>query len=329
MTKLIAKKYSPPRDGVHKKKTIMKTKALFVVNPISGIGRQKKIETLLKQNLDHDLFDYDIRYTERIHHGTEITRDAVQRGYNCVVAVGGDGSVNDVVQGLKDTDTRLGIIPCGSGNGLAHTLKLPLQPWLAIRVLNQQHEQAIDSIIINDKYLCVNAAGVGFDAYVSRLMQAAKTRGLTAYTNMVLRAYSSYDSHKYTLTIGDRKIEREAWIIAFQNSNRIGYNVTVSPKARIDDGIIDVSIVDRVPLDHVGITMPLILANHLEMSQHVEMFRTPEVLIEGNIDKWVDIDGEGINIGPTVHLVNHPKSVKVYARDMKRPILIRQIPLLP
>ena len=104
----------------------MKTKTLFIVNPISGIGRQKRIETLLSQNLNLDLFDYEVRYTERIHHGTELAREAAAKGYDCVVAVGGDGSVNDVVQGLRGSDTVLGIIPCGSGNGLAHTLKLPL-----------------------------------------------------------------------------------------------------------------------------------------------------------------------------------------------------------
>ena len=92
----------------------MKTKTLIIVNPISGVGRQRRIETLLKQNLNQDLFDYTVRYTEHIHHGTEIAREAADKGCHCVVAVGGDGSVNDVVQGIKDTDTRLGIIPCGS-----------------------------------------------------------------------------------------------------------------------------------------------------------------------------------------------------------------------
>ena len=309
----------------------MKTKALFVVNPISGIGKQKRIETLLKQNLNQDIFDYEVRYTERIHHGTELAREAVMQGYDCVVAVGGDGSVNDVVQGLRGSDTCLGIIPCGSGNGLAHTMKLPMQPWLAIRVLNQRYEQVIDSIVISratgpsdgEQYVCVNAAGVGFDAHVSRLMQAAKTRGLTGYGNIVLRAYNDYQSSDYTLTLNGRTLARNAWIIALQNSSRIGYNVPVSPRARMDDGIIDVSIIDKVPLDHVPITMPLALTNHLQLSQHVEMFRAPEVLIEGNADKWVDIDGEGINVGREVLFVNHPHSVKVYARDMKQTLVVR------
>ncbi len=308
----------------------MKTKTVFIVNPVSGIGRQKKIESLIKRNLDHDLFDYEVRYTERIHHGTELARQAVDEGFECVVAVGGDGSVNDVVQGIKGTDTRLGIIPCGSGNGLAHTLKLPLQPWLAIRALNHQYEQVIDSILITSvdeherqQYVSVNAAGVGFDAYISRMMQAAKTRGITGYTNMMLRAYNTYQSGTYTLTLGDRTITRNAWIIALQNSSRIGYGVPVAPQARLDDGIIDISIVDKIPIDHLPITAPLALTNHLQLSQHVEMFRTSEVLIEGNDDKWVDIDGEGINLGRAVRFVNQPRSVRVYARDIHRPLIIR------
>ena len=304
----------------------MKTKTLFVVNPVSGVGRQKKIETLLKQNLDHDLFDYEVRYTEHIHHGTELAREAVERGYDCVVAVGGDGSVNDVVQSLKGTDTRLGIIPCGSGNGLAHSLKLPLQPWLAVRALNQRYELTIDSIVVNGRYVSVNAAGLGFDAHVSRLMQAAKTRGLTGYTNMVLRAYNNYQSSNYTLHIDGRTLQRNAWIIALQNSTRIGFGMPVSPMARLDDGIIDVSIVDKIPIEHLSITAPLAFTNHLQLSQHVEMFRTHEVLIEGNEDRWVDIDGEGLNLGRTVHFVNEPASVKVYGRNMRQPLIIHTPP---
>ena len=307
----------------------MKTKTLFVVNPISGIGKQKRIETLLKQNLDHDLFDYEVRYTERIHHGTVLAREAAERGYDCVVAVGGDGSVNDVVQGIYGSETRLGIIPCGSGNGLAYTLKLPMQPWLAIRALNQQYELTIDSIHISGdeadsgKYICVCSAGVGFDAHISRLMQSAKTRGLTGYTNIVLRAYNNYQESDYTLHLNGRTLQRNAWIIALQNSDRIGYGMPVSPTARLNDGIIDISIIDRVPLDHVAITAPLALTNHLQLSQHVEMFRTREVTIEGNVDRWVDIDGEGINIGRTVHFVNQPQSVHVYGRDPLQTLIVR------
>ncbi len=298
----------------------MKTKTLIVVNPISGIGRQKKIEQLLKKNLNADLFDYEVRYTEYRHHGTEIARDAADRGYDCVVAVGGDGSVNDVVQGIKGSDTRLGIIPCGSGNGLARSLKLPLQPWMAIRVLNQQYKQTIDSIVVNDKWVVVNAAGCGFDAYIARLMHAAKTRGLAAYTNLVLREYTRYKNSDYHLVVNGQDYYRNAWFIAVANSQQFGYNLAVAPKAKLDDGLIDISIIDKVPLDHVPITAPLAFTNHLDLSQHVEMFKAKDVLIEGNADRWVNLDGEGENIGTSVHFVVHPQSVKIFARDMKYPL---------
>lgn len=297
----------------------MKTKTLIVVNPISGVGRQKRIEQLLKQNLNHDLYDYEVRYTEHIHHGTEIAREAVDRGYDCVVAVGGDGSVNDVVQGIKNTDVRLGIIPCGSGNGLARSLKIPLQPWLAIRVLNQQYKQTIDSIIVNDKHVVVNAAGCGYDAYIARLMKVAKTRGLAAYTNLVLREYDRYKCSDYHLILNGHDYYRNAWFIAVANSQQFGYNLAVAPKAKLDDGLMDISIIDKVPLDHVPITAPLAFTNHLDVSQHVEMFRTTDLVIEGNADKWVNLDGEGENLGSTIHFKMNPKSINIFARDLKHP----------
>ncbi|MBR0170454.1 MAG: diacylglycerol kinase family lipid kinase [Bacteroidales bacterium] len=301
----------------------MKKKTLVIVNPISGVGRQKKIEKILQNNLNQDLFDYTVRYTEYIHHGTEIARDAVDHGYDCVVAVGGDGSVNDVVQGIKDSDTRLGIIPCGSGNGLARSLKLPLQPWLATRVLNQQFEQTIDSIVVNNRWVVVNAAGCGFDAFIARLMHAAKTRGFSAYTNLVLREYTRYKNSNYHLVIDGQEYYRNAWFIAIANSRQYGYNLAVAPKAELDDGLLDISILDKVPIDHLPITAPLAFTNHLDLSQHVEMFKAKDVLIEGNADRWVNLDGEGENIGTSVHFVIHPQSVKIYARDMKQLLITK------
>ncbi len=292
----------------------MKTKTVVIVNPISGVGKQKKIETLLRENLNQDIFDYTVRYTERIHHGTDIAREAVDQGCDCVVAVGGDGSVNDVAQGLKDTGVTMGIIPCGSGNGLARGLKIPLTPASAIKLLNQRNEHLIDSIVINDKYISVNAAGVGFDAYIARLMKAAKTRGFAAYTNLILREYASYKNNTYCLTIDGRTIERSAWFIAVANGRQFGYNLSVAPKANLSDGLIDISIIDKIPLDHILITAPMAFMNLLDHSQHVETFRAKDILIEGNVHKWVNIDGEGENLGNTLHFVNHPNSVKIFGR---------------
>lgn len=292
----------------------MKKKLLFVVNPVSGVGKQKKIETLVQENLDQDLFDYTVRYTEHIHHGTAIAREAAEQGMDIVVAVGGDGSVNDVAQGLMGTSVAMGIIPCGSGNGLARGLKIPLRPASAIRVLNSLVEHPVDAILVNGTRVSVNAAGVGFDAYIARLMKAAKTRGFAAYTNLILREYASYKCNDYRITIDGRTIERNAWFIAIANGSQFGYNLSVAPKAHLNDGLIDITILDKIPLDHIAITAPLAFMRLLDHSQHAEMFRAKEVILEGNVHKWVNIDGEGENLGNNLHFQVLPGAYRIIAK---------------
>ena len=299
----------------------MKKRMLVIVNPISGVGRQKKIERILNDNLNKDLFDYTVRYTEHIHHGTELAREGAMQGFDIITAVGGDGSVNDVISGMHGSDATLGIIPCGSGNGLARCMKIPLTPALAIRVLNQENEGTIDTIILNDKYYIASIAGVGFDAFIARLMKSAKLRGFSAYLNLILREYPSYESKDYTLVIDGKEIHRKAWFTTFANSNQFGYNAAVAPQAKLDDGLIDISIVDKIPIGHVAITGPLVYANHFELSQHVEMFKAHEVYVSGNVDCWVNIDGEGENVGTELHFVNHQQSLKIMKRDMKKPLI--------
>lgn len=299
----------------------MKKRMMVIVNPISGIGRQKKIERLLNDNLDHDIYDHEIVYTEYIHHGTELARQGADKGFDVITAVGGDGSVNDVITGLHGSSSALGIIPCGSGNGLARCMKIPLTPALAIRVLNQANQGTIDTITLNDKFFIASIAGVGFDAYIARLMKAAKVRGFSAYLNLILREYPTYESKTYRMVIDGKEIERKSWFTTFANSNQFGYNAAVAPQAKLDDGLIDISIVDKIPIEHLPITGPLVYANHFELSQHVEMFKAQEVYVYDNVDKWVNIDGEGENAGTDLHFVNHRQSLNILKRDMKKNLL--------
>ncbi|MCQ2261293.1 MAG: hypothetical protein MJZ77_07895 [Bacteroidales bacterium] len=302
----------------------MKKRMLVIVNPISGVGRQKKIERLLNDNLNHDLYDHEVRYTEHIHHGTELARQGADEGFDIITAVGGDGSVNDVIAGMYGSNATLGIIPCGSGNGLARCMKIPLTPALAIRVLNQDNPGKIDTITLNDKFYIASIAGVGFDAFIARLMKSAKLRGFSAYLNLILREYPTYESKDYTFVFDGKEIKRKAWFTTFANSNQFGYNAAVAPQAKLDDGLIDISIVDKIPIEHVPITGPLVYANHFELSQHVEMFKAHEIWVAGNIDKWVNIDGEGENVGTELHFVNHQQSLSIMKRDMKRSLISKK-----
>lgn len=302
----------------------MKKKMMVIVNPISGIGRQKRIERVLKENLDLDLFDYQIRYTEKIHHGKELAREAADMGFDVVVAVGGDGSVNDAIAGLHGSDTTLAIIPCGSGNGLARCMRLPLIPALAVRVINQYNESRIDTISLNEKFVVASIAGVGFDAHIARMMQAAKTRGLPAYLNFIMHEYPTYKARDYRMVVDGKEITRNAWFSTFANSNQFGYNFAIAPMAKLDDGLIDITIMDKIPLEHVALTTPLIYANHAELSQHVEIFRAKEIDVYGNIDKYVNIDGEAEYAGEELHFVNRHRDLKILKRDMSIPLIVKK-----
>ena len=230
--------------------------------------------------------------------------------FDAIVAVGGDGSVNDVVSGLVGSNLALGIIPCGSGNGLARNLKIPLTPTHAIEAINHYKIAEIDTIYLNDRVVA-SIAGIGFDARVARRMKQTKVRGLQAYAKIILTDYPTYKEHTYRLNIDGNEIERKAWFISFANSNQFGYNTAIAPLAQLDDGLIDVCIVDRIPLLHLPMTAPLLYLNHFELSQHVEYFKAHEVTVYNNEEKWVNIDGEGERIGTELHFRNVRKSLKV------------------
>ncbi len=146
-------------------RTILKKKICFIVNPISGVGRQKVIEKLIDQHLNRTLFDYEIVYTKAAKHATELAKQASANNFNIVVAVGGDGSVNEVARGLIGSTTAMAIMPAGSGNGFARHMKIPLDLKKAMDIINNAKEAPIDTIQLNNETF-INVAGVGFDAHI-------------------------------------------------------------------------------------------------------------------------------------------------------------------
>jgi len=144
----------------------MKKKLRFIINPFSGIGQKKIVPKMLEKGLDAHRFEWDIVLTERAKHAIDISKEAVDLGYDAVIAVGGDGSINEVARNLIHTDTALGIIPGGSGNGVARSLNIPLNVQKAIGVINDFKTLKIDTGQLND-HPFVGVAGIGFDALIS------------------------------------------------------------------------------------------------------------------------------------------------------------------
>lgn len=269
----------------------MKKKILFIINPISGIGKQKKVEQALDMYLQKDKFDYQISYTSYAHHATALSLAAVLKGFDIVVAVGGDGSINDCVKGLVSTGVTLGIIPAGSGNGLARCLNLPLTVESAIKCINNQKSIEIDSINLNNT-VYASIAGVGFDALIAREFAKTHTRGFQPYLKLVLQLYPQYKQQNYTLIIDGKEVQTQALFISFANSTQFGFNTEIAPNAQLDDGLIDVVIVKKPPLPLLLWTAQLLFFHRFDKSIYVETYQAKHIVVKNSGEMGVNLDGE-------------------------------------
>ncbi|MDO5759396.1 MAG: diacylglycerol kinase family lipid kinase [Bacteroidota bacterium] len=295
----------------------MKEKILFIINPVSGIGKQKTVEQAIETHLDKKKYNYNIAYTQYPHHATTISKEAVQEGYSIVVAVGGDGSINDCVRGLINTKIKLGIIPAGSGNGLARCLHIPLEVTKAIEVINLNNNLRIDTINLNDRPYA-SVAGVGFDALIAKEFTGSKIRGFQTYLKLVLKDYLNYKPKKYTLIVDGIEIEREALFISFMNSNQFGYNAIIAPKASLNDGLLDVVVVKKPPIILAPFVVQMMFFHKMDKSPYVETFRAKEVEVKNFEDGILNLDGEGIEYKEkSLKFCVEPNDLNVIVPDKK------------
>ncbi len=287
----------------------IKRKIVFIINPISGVGKQKAIEKLIDNFLDKEQFDVKIEYTQRRGHATEIATDAVKNNFDIVVAVGGDGSVNEIGRGLVNTSVALGIIPAGSGNGLARHLGIPLDHSKAIKSLNTGKISTIDSMKINDNF-CAGIAGVGLDAHIGWKFSEFGKRGLSSYIKVFLKEFFSYKKNEYSILIDGKNYKREAMLISLANSSQFGNNAYISPTADITDGLIDVCILKPFPKILTPYLAFLMFNKTITGSSYMEIIRGKNISIIQNNDQ-AHIDGEPLILGKTINAIINPLSLNV------------------
>lgn len=287
-----------------------KSRILFIVNPISGIGKQKKVEKAIETFLDKDKFDYQISYTAYAHHATAISLAAVLNGYDTVVAVGGDGSINDCVKGLVSTGVNLAIIPAGSGNGLARCLNIPLSMEDAIKTINSLKTSQIDCIRLNET-IYASIAGVGFDALIAKEFERTHTRGFQPYLKLVIQNYPQYKQRTYRLTIDGKRIETQALFVSFANSNQFGFNTEIAPKANLEDGLIDVIIVKKPPLPMLPLMAQQLFLHSFDRSMYVETYQARKITLHNDSAIGVNIDGEYKEYSSDLHFEIIPQSLNI------------------
>jgi diacylglycerol kinase family enzyme len=218
------------------------------------------------------------------------------------VAVGGDGTVNEIAKALINTQAIMGILPIGSGNGLARHLQIPLQPRKAIQLINKQKYLAIDyGLINNTPFFCT--CGVGFDALIGEKFAQCKGRGLSNYVKTTIREYFNYKPEMYQITIdNERKINRPAFLITFANGSQYGNNAYIAPHADISDGKLDMCILSPFKLYKApGIGIRL-FAKNIDKSSLMHSERASNIILERASEGVVHFDGEPCRMGKKLEI---------------------------
>lgn len=274
----------------------LKKRALFIINPISGIRKSEKqqLPFLIEKYLDKNIFDYSISYTQYAGHATEIAKEAVDNGYHVVVSVGGDGSINEIASSLVNTDATLGIIPFGSGNGLARHLGISIDSEKALRVINNYRVAKIDvGEYAPGKYFFSNV-GIGFPVHVVKWFEHHKVRGFLSYAVAVVRGFTYKNSTKIKLQVNNQTLEREVTFLNICNSNQYGYGVGLAPDAKLDDGILDMVVVRKFTRWLMPIYAIFILIKKQKWIPEYELYSSATCMVENEEKKyWVlQVDGE-------------------------------------
>lgn len=265
-------------------------KYLFIINPIAGVKKQERIVSAIEKHFQNSNC-YAIYFAKDKTAAEEEIKTAVSKNIPYIIAVGGDGTVNIVSKYLANSDSILGIIPTGSGNGLAHFLKIPFKLNKNLKALEKGTYHYIDSATINNQAF-ISIAGIGFDAYIAALFNQSKRRGFFTYLKLVIRAYFRYKEQEYSFIADGKSYKRKAFLISFANSNQFGYKTIISPIAKIDDGLLDICIVKR-PSPLIALFIwPMIFLKKFHKSKYLEIIQAKEICILNCKEELIQFDGE-------------------------------------
>lgn len=287
-----------------------KKHVVFIINPRSGVERQKEIQEAIDTRLDHSRFSHEIVHTEYAKHGTELAAAAAANGAHIVVAVGGDGSVNDIVRGLIGTRARLAIIPKGSGNGIARTLNIPLDVQEAIEVINKDNAKAMDMAFANDE-LFVSNAGVAFDALIAKKFARSKRRGLVMYSWLVTKHLWMYKEWDWVLKIDGKLLKERAFIVNVANCQQFGYDFKIAPMADNTDGMLDIIVIRRFPKILGGGLVLRAVNGTIHRSKYVKHYRVKEVTISHPKLKLMQTDGDAHECASEITFSIKPKAQEI------------------
>lgn len=284
-------------------------KVLFIINKHSGVWYHSAIENRILDTCRKNNAEGSIEYTQSRGHAILLARAASRNGFDYAIAVGGDGTINEVAQGLLDSETPMGILPRGSGNGLARHLGISVDLTEAIDNLFSSQVIRMDTMLINHK-LSLNVSGIGFDGHIANLFANNKIRGLFGYLRLTLKEFFNFQEFEADVTIDGKTSLRKAFIIAIANSSQYGNNIRIAPLASVSDGLLDISIMKKVPLHNLRFIYSF-LRGTLQKSGRCEMLKAKEARIKASKPVAYHIDGEPCGTDDTFLIRLKPASLSV------------------
>ena len=286
-----------------------KRKVLFIVNKRSGLGFQASLEDHMLNVCDKNEAIGSIAYTQGVGHATVLAKEASLNNFDYVIAVGGDGTINEVGQGLIHSNTAMGILPRGSGNGLARHLGIPLNLSQAIDQLFLNKILRMDTMSVNER-LSINVSGIGFDGHIANLFANTKVRGLVGYVTLSVMEYIRFQRFEAEIFIGDKSIKQKAFIIAVANSSQYGNDIRIAPFASVSDGLLNISIMKKAPLYRVDFAYAF-LTGKMKKSDMVETLETDKLVINTSVSVPYHVDGESCGSHNRFNIQVKPASLSV------------------
>lgn len=284
----------------------------FIVNPISGTKTKNRVAKLIRELLDPQLFAPTLVVTEYAGHATQLAQQFALQEYYAVVAVGGDGTVNEVASGLLGSNTALGIIPNGSGNGFARHLDISTRMNRAIEMLNSSEVIHVDYGLVNDIPF-FSTFGVGFDAVVAHDF-ADSSRGFKGYVQSIFKDLFQYKPESYHLEGEGIDLTTTAFLINFANAGQWGYDAYIAPKASVQDGWLDVAVVTEFPMTAAAGLALSLFTKDIDENLHMNTLRAKEITLTRENEGAVHIDGTPTQMGKELHVKIVEDGLKVLVK---------------
>jgi YegS/Rv2252/BmrU family lipid kinase len=289
-----------------------KKNIIFIINPISGTQSKRQILRLIDERVNRDVFDYRVVRTEYAGHAVEIARQAAADHADLVVAIGGDGTINEVGRSLVHTSTALGIIPCGSGNGLARHLHIPMDAKAAIDLINDYPTLRIDYGLINQRpFFCT--CGVGFDAFVSLKFADSGKRGLLTYLENTLHESLRYEPETYEIEDEEGSVRYKAFLIACANASQYGNNAYIAPQASLTDGLMDITILEPFTVLDVPSLAFQLFNRTINRNSCIKTLRAKKIKIHRQHGGVLHFDGDPVMDGKDIEVELIPQGLTVVA----------------